>query len=262
MSKKFVKLFGNIGAFLLLSVGAFAGTLKVGATPVPHAELLNLVKADLKKEGVDLKIVEFTDYVTPNLALSDKEIDVNFFQHKPYLDKFVEERKLNLVSLGNVHVEPIGLYSKKVKSVNELKNGSTIAIPSDPSNGGRALILLHNKGIITLKDPKNLFATEFDIVKNPKKLKFKPTEVAQLPRVLPDVTAAVINGNYALEAGLNPTKDSILLEGKESPYANIVVVRKGSEKNQDIQKLFKALRSEKVKNFINKKYNGAIVAAF
>ena len=169
---KFTKLIGNVGAFLLLSVGALAGTIKVGATPVPHAEILELIKPDLKKQGVELKIVEFTDYVTPNLALSDKEIDANFFQHKPYLDKFIEERKLNLVSLGNVHVEPLGLYSKKIKSINDLKKGDTIAIPNDPSNGGRALILLHNKGVITLKDPKNLFATEFDIVKNPKKLKF------------------------------------------------------------------------------------------
>ena len=260
---KFTKLFGTVGAFLLLSAGALAGTLKVGATPVPHAEILELIKPDLKKQGVELKIVEFTDYVTPNLALSDKEIDANFFQHKPYLDKFIEERKLNLVSLGNIHVEPLGLYSKKIKSINDLKNGDTIAIPSDPSNGGRALILLHNKGVITLKDPKNLFATEFDIVKNPKKLKFKPTEVAQLPRILPDVTAAIINGNYALQANLSPAKDSLILEGKESPYANILVVRKGDEKKEDIQKLLKALRSEKVKKYINKKYSdGSVVPAF
>ena len=144
-----------------------------------------------------------------------------------------------------------------------LKNGDTIAIPSDPSNGGRALILLHNKGVITLKDPKNLFATEFDIVKNPKKLKFKPSEVAQLPRILPDVTAAIINGNYALQANLSPAKDSLILEGKESPYANILVVRKGDEKKEDIQKLLKALRSEKVKKYINEKYSdGSVVPAF
>ena len=260
---KFTKLFGTVGAFLLLSAGALAGTLKVGATPVPHAEILELIKPDLKKQGVELKIVEFTDYVTPNLALSDKEIDANFFQHKPYLDKFSEERKLTLSSIANIHVEPLGLYSKKVKSINNLKNGDTIAIPSDPSNGGRALILLHSKGIITLKDPKNLFATEFDIVKNPKKLKFKPTEVAQLPRILPDVTAAIINGNYALQANLSPAKDSLILEGKESPYANILVVRKGDEKKEDIQKLLKALRSEKVKKYINEKYSdGSVVPAF
>ena len=259
---KFTKLFGTVGAFLLLSAGALAGTLKVGATPVPHAEILELIKPDLKKQGVDLKIVEFTDYVTPNLALSDKEIDANFFQHKPYLDKFVEERKLNLVSVGNVHVEPLGLYSKKIKSINDLKQGDTIAIPNDPSNGGRALILLHNKGIITLKDPKNLFATEFDIVKNPKKLKFKPIEAAQLPRVLPDVDAAVINGNYALEAGFSPVDDSLLLEGKESPYANIIAVRAGDENKEDIVKLIKALQSEKVSTYILNNYKGGVVPTF
>ncbi len=162
-----------------------------------------------------------------------------------------------------MHTQNTSLYSKKIKSINDLKKGDTIAIPSDPSNGGRALILLHNKGVITLKDPKNLFATEFDIVKNPKKIKFKPTEVAQLPRILPDVTAAIINGNYALQANLSPAKDSIILEGKESPYANILVVRKGDEKKEDIQKLLKALRSEKVKKYINEKYSdGSVVPAF
>ncbi|MCI5725694.1 MetQ/NlpA family ABC transporter substrate-binding protein, partial [Fusobacterium sp.] len=164
--------------------------------------------------------------------------------------------------VANTHVEPLGLYSKKVKSVNDLKKGDVVAIPSDPSNGGRALILLHNNGVITLKDPTNLYATEFDIVKNPKNLKFKPVEAPQLPRVLKDVSAAVINSNYALEAGLNTSKDAILVEGKESPYANIIVVKAGNEKNEDIQKLIKALHTEKVKKFINEKYNGAVVPAF
>lgn len=251
-----------VGSFIALSSLAFAGTLKVGASPVPHAELLNFVKADLKKEGVDLKVVEFTDYVTPNLALADGELDANYFQHKPYLDKFAGERNLKLSIVGQVHVEPIGLYSQKVKDLKSLKKGASIAIPNDPSNGGRALILLHNNGLITLKDPSNLYATEFDVVKNPNKYKFKAVEAAQLPRVLRDVDAAVINGNYALEAGLNPAKDSLLLEGKESPYANIVAVKAGNEKNADIAKLVKALQSAKVKEHINKEYKGAVVPAF
>lgn len=252
-----------LGILLLLSsVTAFAGDLKVGASPVPHAEILNLVKEDLKGEGVNLNIVEFTDYVTPNLALDSGDIDANFFQHKPYLDTFSKEKNLKLVSVGKVHVEPLGVYSKKVKSLDELKAGSQIAIPSDPTNGGRALILLHNNGIIKLKDPNNLLATEFDIVENPKKLKFTPIESAQLPRVLPDVAAAVINGNYALEAGLNPGKDALLIEGKESPYANIVAVKEGNENKEDIVKLMKALQSQKVKEFIEKKYNGGVVPAF
>lgn len=245
-----------------LSIGVFAGTLKVGATPVPHAELLEFVKADLKANGVDLKIVEMTDYVTPNLALADGEIDANFFQHKPYLDKFASERNLKLAIAANIHVEPLGLYSKKVKSVNDLKKGDTVAIPNDPSNGGRALILLHNNGLITLNDPTNLYATEFDIVKNPKNLKFKAVEAAQLPRVLADVSAAIINSNYALEAGLNTSKDAILVEGKESPYANIITIKAGNEKNEDIKKLVSALQTEKVKKFIAEKYKGAVVPAF
>ena len=252
----------GLGTFLALSLGAFAGTIKVGATPVPHAELLEFVKADLKANGVDLKIVEMTDYVTPNLALSDGEIDANFFQHKPYLEKFASERNLKLSIVANIHVEPLGLYSKKVKSVNDLKKGDTVAIPNDPSNGGRALILLHNNGIITLNDPTNLYVTEFDVVKNPKNLKFKPVEAAQLPRVLADVSAALINSNYALEAGLNTSIDAILVEGKESPYANTIVVKTGNENNEDIKNLVSALQTEKVKKFINEKYKGAVVPAF
>lgn len=251
-----------LGSFVALSSLALAGTLRIGASPVPHAEILNAVKEDLKKEGVDLKIIEFTDYVTPNLSLSDGELDANYFQHRPYLDKFASERNLRLTAVGQVHVEPIGLYSQKVKSLKDLKAGSTIAIPNDPSNGGRALILLHNKGLLSLKDPKNLYATEFDIVKNPNKFKIKAVEAAQLPRVLRDVDAAVINGNYAFEAGLNPAKDSLLLEGKESPYANVVVVKTGNETNPDIQKLVKALQTPKVKEFIEKKYNGGVTPAF
>lgn len=262
MNKKLTNLLGLTGVFLSLSLGAFAGQLKVGASPVPHAELLNLVKDDLKGQGVDLKVIEISDYVTPNLALSDGEIDANFFQHKPYLDKFSAERNLKLSIVGNVHVEPLGLYSKSVKSVNDLKKGAVVAIPNDPSNGGRALILLHSNGLITLKDPTNLYATEFDIVKNPKNLKFKPVEAAQLPRVLQDVGAAIINSNYALEAKLTPAKDAILLEGKNSPYANAVVVKAGNEKNEDVIKLVKVLQSEKVKKYIETKYNGSVAPAF
>lgn len=250
------------GIFVALSSFSLAGTLKIGASPLPHAEILNEVKTDLQKEGIDLKIIEFTDYVTPNLALADGELDANYFQHRPYLEKFASERKLKLSSVGPVHVEPIGVYSKKVKSLKNLKAGSTIAIPNDPSNGGRALILLHNNKLLTLQDPKNLYATEFDIVKNPNKFKIKAVEAAQLPRVLADVDAAVINGNYAFEAGLNPAKDSLLLEGKESPYANVIVVKVGNEKNTNVEKLVRALQSPKVKQFIEKKYQGGVVPAF
>lgn len=260
MKKSFKTLLA--AAFILVGATALAGELKVGATPVPHAELLNLVKEDLKSEGVDLKVVEFTDYVTPNLALAEGELDANFFQHFPYLEKFSNERGLNLVSAGKIHVEPLGVFSQKIKDIKDLPNKATIAIPSDPSNGGRALILLHNNGIIKLNDPTNLYVTEFDIVENPKKLKFKPIEAAQLPRVLPDVEAAVINGNYALEAGFSPVEDSLLLEGAESPYANIIAVKSGDESKEDIQKLLKVLQSKKVSDYIGANYKGGVVPAF
>ncbi|WP_294703181.1 MetQ/NlpA family ABC transporter substrate-binding protein [uncultured Fusobacterium sp.] len=260
MKKSFKTLL--LAGLLVLGTNVLAGELKVGATPVPHAELLNLVKDDLKTQGVDLKVVDFTDYVTPNLALADGEIDANFFQHYPYLEKFASERGLKLVSAAKIHVEPLGVFSKKFSKLEDIPAKSTIAIPNDPSNGGRALILLHNKGLIKLEDPNNLYATEFDIVENPKNLKFKPIEAPQLPRVLPDVAAAVINGNYALEAGFSPVKDALTLEGEESPYANIIAVREGDEKREDIVKLINALQSEKVKQYILDNYNGGVVATF
>lgn len=237
-------------------------TIKVGATPVPHAELLNLVIDDLKDQGITLEVVEFTDYVTPNLALSDGEIDANFFQHQPYLDEFAGERNLDLSSIGSVHVEPLGLYSKKFTSAADLPEGAEIAIPSDSVNGGRALLLLASHGLIELKEDAGLKATEDDITVNSKNFKFVPVEAAQLPRVLEDLDASIINGNYALEAELNPSKDALLLEGSQSPYTNIVVVRTGEENNEALQALIKALQSDEIKNHINNNYGGGVVEAF
>lgn len=237
-------------------------TLKIGASPLPHAEILALIKEDLKAEGINLEIIEFTDYVKPNLALNDGEIDANFFQHVPYQDNFNKEHGTNIVSIGTVHVEPLGLYSKKHSSLEALPDGSTIAISSDAVNSGRALLLLQSKGLIKLKANATLESTEKDIVENPKKLVFKSLEAAQLPRVLEDVDAAVINGNYALEAGINPSKDALLLEGAESPYANIISVKKGRENDPEFASLIKVLQQEKVKEFILSKYNGGVVPAF
>lgn len=240
-------------------------TITVGASPVPHGEILEQAKPLLEKEGIDLKIIEFTDYVKPNLALNDKELDANFFQHVPYMDKFASEHSMELVSAGKVHIEPMGIYSKTITDKNldsVLPNGSKIAIPNDPSNSGRALLLLEKAGLITLKDPNNIYATKTDIVNNPKNLEFVELEAAQLPRSLDDVALAVINTNFALEAGLNPVKDALFLEDKDSPYANIVTVRKGDENRPEIQKLMKALQSPEVKKFIEDKYKGAILAAF
>ena len=236
--------------------------IKVGATPIPHAELLNFVKPILEKENIKLEIVEFQDYVQPNTALADKELDANFFQHQPYLDSFNKERSQNLISAGSVHVEPLGLYSKSIKNISELKDGATIAIPNDPSNASRALLLLQSNGVLKLKDGGSITSTEKDIVENPKNLKIELAEAAQLPRVLEDVDAAVINTNYALPAGLNPVKDALIIEGKDSPYANIIVVRNGDQERAEIKKLVEVLNSAEVKKFIEEKYQGAIVAAF
>ena len=236
--------------------------LKVGATPVPHAEMLKAIQPLLAKDGIELKIVEFTDYVRPNVALAEKELDANFFQHLPYLQQFAADRKLDLVSLIAVHIEPMGVYSKKIKSVNEVPNGGIVAIPNDPTNGGRALSILAQAGLIKMKDGVGVKGTVKDVTDNPKKLVFKELEAPQLPRSLDDVTLAVINSNYALEAKLNPTKDALFIEKKESPYANILAIRKGDEKRPELVKLAKALTSPDVKKFIEDKYKGAVVPAF
>ncbi|CQR75176.1 D-methionine-binding lipoprotein MetQ precursor [Sporomusa ovata DSM 2662] len=237
-------------------------TIKVGATAVPHAEILNVVKPMLEKEGINLVIVEMSDYVRPNMAVAEKELDANFFQHIPYLTKFCAERNLDLTYTAAVHIEPMGIYSKKVKNLNNLENGASIGIPNDPTNGGRALALLAKAGIIKLKDDAGVTATISDITDSPKSVKIRELEAAQLPRSLDDLTLAVINTNYALEAKLVPTKDALFTEQKDSPYVNILTVRKGDENRPEIQKLTKALTSEEVKKFINEKYQGAIVPAF
>ncbi|MEG6569331.1 MetQ/NlpA family ABC transporter substrate-binding protein [Thermoanaerobacterium thermosaccharolyticum] len=234
----------------------------VGATPNPHAEILNVVKPILAKEGVDLEIKEFTDYVTPNTALADKQIDANFFQHVPYLEDFEKKKNVKLVPLVKVHVEPMGAYSKKIKSKDEIKDSATVAIPNDATNEGRALLLLQKEGLIKLKDSNGLTQTPRDIVDNPKHLKIVELEAPQLPRTLQDVDLAIINTNFALEANLNPLKDAIFMEDKDSPYANVLVVRPDNQNDPAIQKLAKALNSEEVKKFIEDKYKGAIVPAF
>lgn len=249
-------------AALLGTSAAQAEKLSVAATPVPHAELLEFVKPALAKDGVELDIKVFTDYVQPNVQVSDGQLDVNFFQHKPYLDSFNSEHKTQLVSVGLVHVEPFGAYSSKIKSIDELKDGAQVAIPNDPSNGARALLLLQKQGLIKLKDPSNILATARDIAENPKKLKFRELEAATLPRVLPDVDIALINTNYALEAGLNPVNDALFIEGEDSPYANLVATTDAKKDDAAIQKLVKALQSDEVREFIKEKYKGSIVPAF
>ena len=238
-----------------------ASTLTVGATPVPHAELLNLIRDDLAAQGITLRIVEFTDYVQPNSALIAGDLDANFFQHVPYLGSNAEW-SARLVSAFGVHIEPFGLYSTRYRNINDLPNGATIAIPNDPTNGGRSLLLLQSNGLITLRDGVGLTATPRDITGNPKNFRFRELEAALLPRSLSDVDAATINGNYALEAGFNPVRDSLIIESADSPYVNIVVVRRGTEQDPRIIALRNALLSPKVRNHISNNYNGGVVSVF
>ena len=238
-----------------------SGVLKVGASPVPHADILKASQPMLAKEGVTLEIIEFTDYVQPNMALADKELDANFFQHKPYLDNFAKERKLQLQPLVAVHIEPMGVYSKKVKDVKNVAQAAKVAIPNDPTNGGRALKILADAGFFTLKDGVGVNGTPADIIDNPKQIQIIEMEAAVLPRALDDVDFAVINSNYALGVNLNPMKDALFMESKDSPYANIVAIRTG-DKRVELQKLAKALTSPEMKKFIEEKYKGAVVPAF
>lgn len=247
---------------LLVSCTSNEKGLKVGATPVPHAEILEFVKPDLKAEGVNLIIITTDDYNIPNRALADHELDANFFQHRPYLEMQKEAFHYPLVELTAVEIEPMGLYSTKIGSLADLKNGSSVAIPNDPSNEARALFLLESQGLIELKSKNNPHSTLLDISKNPKNLSFVEVDAAMIPRTLADVDLAAINTNYALEAGLNPLKDALAKEGKDSPYANILVIREGDEGREDIQALKKALTSEKMKEFLRDKYKGAILPAW
>lgn len=236
-------------------------TLKVGASPVPHADILKFVVPMLKKDGIDLKVIEFSDYIRPNLALADKEIDANYFQHIPYLESFAKARNLQLSILCSVHIGPMGIYSKTVKDLSKVKVGSTVAIPNDPTNGGRALKVLEDAGLVTLKAGAGINGTPADVVQNKFKLRIVEMEAAALPRTLDDVTLAVINSDYALSVGINPSKDSIFIESKDSPYANVVVVRKGDNR-EAFNKLAKAIQAPEVREFILKKFKGALYPTF
>lgn len=234
--------------------------IKVGATPVPHTEILEQAKEILKEKGYELQIVEFTDYVIPNTALAEGEIDANFFQHIPYLNKMNEEKELNLDYTVKVHLEPMGLYSSKIKTFDEIKENAEIGVPNDPTNGARALRLLEDNGLIKLNEGELI--TKYDIIENPKNIKIVELDAPQLPRSLDDFQAAVINTNYVLEADLNPIKDAIVIESKDSPYANILAVRKNNKDDAAIKALSEALTSDTIKKFIEEKYNGSIIPAF
>ena len=245
----------------LSAAAAGAEELRVAATPVPHADILKLIEPDLKKDGYDLKIVEFSDYVSPNLALDAGEVDANYYQH-PFLDAAVEHRRLKIASIAPIHILPMAAYSKKVKKITDLADGASVTIPNDPANGGRALLLLEDAGLLKLKPGIGVKATVLDIVSNPKHLRIREVEAAQVPRTLDDVDLAVVNSNYAIGVGLNPVTDSIYLESKTSPYAVVVAARQGHEKDAKVQALVKALTTEKVRKFMTDNYKGGVVPVF
>ena len=241
-------------------------TLKVAASPTPHAEILNAAKDILAEQGIDLEVIEFTEYVQPNLVTESGEVDANYFQHKPYLDGFNVKQGTHLVSVGPVHYEPLGIYPGKSDDLANIADGATIAVPNDTTNEARALQLLATQGLITVRDDAGLTATINDITENPHNIKFEEIEAAQLPRTVQDVDFAVINGNYAMEAGFSVGKDALATEDASSEaaqtYANVLVVKEGRENDPAIQALYAALTGDKVKDYINSTYDGAVVPIF
>ncbi len=242
-------------------------TIKVAAVPTPHAEILNnVVKPLLAEEGYDLEVTEFTDYVQPNTATEDGEVDANYFQHGPYLENFNSERGTHLVSVTSVHYEPLAIYPGKVSSLDALQDGATVAVPNDATNEARALLLLQQEGLITLADGVGINATINDIVDNPLNLQIEELEAAVVPTVLADVDIACINANYAIEAGLTVNNDALAVESADGDaaqtYANLLVVKEGNENNEAIQALAKALNSDEVRDYINENYQGSVLPVF
>ena len=265
----------TIAALALSGCGSSSGsssseddkTITVAASPTPHAEILNnAVKPILEKDGYKLEVKEFTDYVQPNTATEEGEVDANYFQHKPYLDDFNKEKGTHLVSVETVHFEPFGLYPGKTKSLDALQDGATVAVPNDATNEARALLLLQDAGLIKLKDANDITATPKDITENPKNLQFKELEAAVVPTVINDVDIAALNGNYAIQAKFDPSKDALTSEKADGlaakTYANILVVKQGNENTEKTKELKKALNSDEVRDYINKNYKGAVLPVF
>ena len=250
-------------AFAAFAAGtALAETIKVGVTPGEHAQIMEQVKKIAETKGLDIEIVEFSDYVVPNQALADGDLNANSFQHQPYLDNQIADRKFDLVSVGTTITTPMGVYSSKVKSLDELADGATIAIPNDPTNGGRALLVLASKGLIKVDEAKGLTVTPADVTENPKNIEFAELDAAQLPRSLADVDAAVINTNYALEADLHPREDAIAIESDKSPYANVIAVRAADKDAPWVKTLVESYHDDKIRNFINEEFKGALIPSW
>lgn len=247
----------------LFSTGAVrAEDIKVGVTAGEHAQIMEKVAEIAAKKGLNIEIIEFSDYVVPNQALSDGDLNANSFQHQPYLDNQIADRGFDIVSVGTTITTPMGVYSKKVKSLDELADGATVAIPNDPTNGGRALLVLASKGLIKVDESKGLKVGPADVTENPKNIEFAELDAAQLPRSLDDVDAAVINTNYALEAGLHPKKDAIAIEGEKSPYANVIAVRSADKNASWVKTLVESYHDDSIKAFINEEFKGALIPSF
>ena len=270
--KKSFKLLGIVSA-LILSLGLSAGCgqqaapkaekiIKVGVTAGPHAEIMDVVKKVAEKDGLKIEVVEFNDYIQPNVALNQGDIDVNSFQHQPYLDNIIKDRKYDIVPVAKTVIFPMGIYSTKIKNIADLSDGAIVAVPNDPTNGGRALLLLEKINLLKLKPGAGLNAAVTDIIENPKHLTIKELDAAQIPRSLADVDIAAINTNYAVTAGLVPTKDAIAIEDINSPYANILAVRSKDKEDPSVQKLIKAYHSEEVKAFIQEHFKGSVAVGW
>lgn len=236
--------------------------LKIGVTAGPHAQIFEQVKKIAERDGLKIQIVEFSDYIQPNAALASGDLDANSYQHKPFLDQQVKDRGYKIVSVGYTVNFPIGIYSKKVKSLAELKEGARFGIPNDPTNGGRVLLVLQDKGLIKLRPEAGLKATPLDVVDNPKKLRFVELDAAQLPRSLDDLDASAINTNYALTAGLTPGKDAIAQENAKSPYVNLIAVREQDKDKPWVAKLVKAYQSDEVRKYVQAEFKGAVLVGF
>ncbi|WP_395824881.1 MetQ/NlpA family ABC transporter substrate-binding protein [Collimonas sp.] len=264
--RQLVNFFAGLG--VLASLGATAPVLaqdkpiKIGATGGPHAQILEVVKKVAAKDGLNIQIVEFSGYVQPNAALAAGDLDANSYQHLPYLEAQIKDRGYKLTNIGYTITFPMGVYSKKVKSLKDLKNGASIGIPNDPTNGGRALLLLQTQGLLKLKADAGLKATPLDIADNPKKLKIVEIDAAQLPRSLDDLDAAAINGNYAESAGLDPTKDGIAIENAKGPYANVIAIRSADKDKPWVAKLLKAYHSPEVKQYVATQFKGSVIPSW
>jgi len=270
--KKSFKLLGIVST-LIFTLGLSAGCgqqstakvekiLKVGVTAGPHAEIMDVVKKVAEKDGLKIQVVEFNDYIQPNVALNQGDIDVNSFQHGPYLDNIIKDRKYDIMPLAKTVIFPMGIYSTKIKTITDLAQGAIVAIPNDPTNGGRALLLLAKVNLIKLKPGTGLNAAVTDIIENPKNITIKELDAAQIPRSLADIDMAAINTNYAITAGLVPTKDAIAIEDSNSPYANILAVRTKDKEDPSVQKLVKAYHSDEVKAFIQEHFKGSVAVGW